>query len=201
LNSLDDYLTPQPHDNSCRPPQKNRAEMIFFIGLCSIFICGPAGLAAWKMANSDLSKIRQGVMCPDRVGLLKAGRFLGVAGVAMFLAVVAASVWILSGRLGNLQEAFRSSPLPTENVAFVGEWFGSNGTLIRIRQNGSGDFRTKHKTVTGGRVSISDNELAISILGIGHKWRIEAPPSVKDGYWMMKLDGEVFRRKAEGTLV
>jgi hypothetical protein len=201
LDSLDDYLPPEPGDYACRPPQKNRAEMTFFIGLCSILICGPAGLVAWKRANSDLSKIRQGVMCPDRVGLLKAGRFLGIAGAAIFLAVVATSVWMLRHQVGNLPGIFRSSPLPAEKVAFVGEWVGSRGTLISIRQDGSGDFRTKHKTVTGGHVIIGDKDLTISILGIGHKWTIDSSPAVTEGHWTMRLNGEVFKRKSGAILV
>ncbi len=72
--------------------------------------------------------------------------------------------------------------------------------MIRIRQNGNGDFRTEHTSVTGGRVIIDENELSIFILGLGHKWRIDSPPAVDDGQWTMKLDGQVFKRKADGVL-
>ncbi len=90
------------------PRKGTRAEMIFFLGLLSLFVCGPAGLIAWRMANTDLRKIRQGTMFPDRVSLVKAGRVLGVIGLSLFVLAAAVTVWLLKGGVSNFPAAFKT---------------------------------------------------------------------------------------------
>jgi hypothetical protein len=84
---------------------------------------------------------------------------------------------------------------------YTGEWRGNKGTFIRIRSDGSGDFRSSHTTVTGGIVRIDEATLSIGILGFSKTWHIDSQPHLGEGIWTMELDGEVFARKEEGLMV
>ncbi len=183
----------------------NRADLVLFFGILSLFLCGPLGVIAWLMGSSDLRKIRSGILPPVKVGTLKAGRTLGIIGTGLFaialvLGVAAINLYVNWGPNG-FEGFIRPDPLHPEHIAFAGEWYGNRGTLIRIRPDGSGDFRSKHTTVTGGRVSIDDDSLSIGLFGLAKTWHIDERPYVKDGLWIMKLDGEEFARKAQGLLV
>jgi hypothetical protein len=190
---------------TARQPGANRADLVLFFGILSLFLCGPLGIMAWIMGSSDLRKIRSGILPPVKVGSLKAGRALGIVGTAFFaialvLGVMAAKQYANWGQRG-IDGFFHADPLPLPHIAFAGEWYGTRGTVIRIRPDGSGDFRSRHTSVTGGRVNISDDSLSIGLLGLAKTWHIDARPYVKDGMWIMKLDGEEFARRAEGLLV
>jgi hypothetical protein len=190
------------------PYASNRADLVLFFGIFSLFLCGPLGIIAWIMANSDLRKIRAGTLAPVKIGTLKAGRILGIIGTVMFgvvlaLGVVAVKQGLEIADLGikGIDGFMKSEPLPVHQMAFAGEWRGDRGTLIRIGRNGTGDFRSRHTTVTGGRVSISEDSLSIGLLGVAKTWHIDEQPHIKGGVWTMILEGEVFTRKGEGLMV
>lgn len=181
--------------------QSNRAELVLLLGILSLFLCGPLGLAAWIMGTSDLKKIRQGTMSPRKIGTLKLGRALGIAGTALFIAAIGLAVLLIQRGITDLSGIVKTQPLPPNQIAFAGEWVGEKGTLIRIRPDGRGDFKSHNMTVTGGTVSMGGESLTIGIIGISKTWHIDSRPHFDNGHWTMKLDGELFTRKGEGYLV
>lgn len=188
--------------------QSNRADLVFLFGCLSLFLCWPLGIAAWIMGNADLKRIRAGTLAPAKIGLLKVGRALGIAGTVIFVVsiliggfVVQRGLRLTDWGVKGLDQILKPSPLPPEHMAFTGEWLGRNGTVIRIGPDGTGDYKDRGTTVEGGRVSIEGDSLSIGILGLSKTWHIDKRPHADDGQWTMQLDGEVFVRRAEGLLV
>lgn len=179
----------------------DRSGLILFLGILSLFMCGPLGLAAWIMAGSDLRKIRNGLLSREKTRVLKIGRAIGIIGTAIFVVVIVSGAAILQKQFGELPSVFGYTPLAADQAAFAGEWFGKKGTVIRIYSDGRGDFRAPRTTITGGRVNIKDESLSIRILGFSRTWHIDRPPHVENGNWSMQLDGETFVRKSEGQLI
>jgi hypothetical protein len=196
------------HDE--QPP--NRAELVFFLGLLSLFLCWPLGLIAWVLGGADLRRIRKGELSSRKIGFLRAGRVLGITGTLLFAAILGCAAWVARSGVPdgfrdvasrwNPNRLFKKEPLPPKNLAFVGEWRGDKGTLIRINPDGSADFVTKNSKVTGGSVTIDEDSLTITLLGFSSKWHVDARPQTDEkGGWRMKLDGEVFTKKGMGDLV
>jgi hypothetical protein len=179
----------------------DRSSFILFLGIISLFLCGPLGLIAWIMASSDLRKIRKGRLSSRKAGVLRVGRALGIAGTAIFVMVVVSAALVLHRHFPDFRTVVKSDPLRPDEVAFAGEWRGRKGTVIRIQADGRGDFRRQGSSVTGGRVRIEGNSLSIGVMGLGKTWHIDVRPHLQNGNWSMQLDGEEFIRKAEGQLV
>lgn len=196
----------------------NRADLILFFGLISLFCCWPLGIAAWIMGNSDLKGIRAGSVSSDGMGTLKTGRIMGIVGTVIF--ALSVSIAILAGitvpaKLPGLKlsvkdkiqewlkrstEDLKPVPLPKEKLAFTGEWTGDHGTVLRIYPNGRGDYRGssgpgRTNSLSGGRVRIDGENLSIGLFGIERSFHIDKPPSRENGRWTMTLSGEVFTKK------
>jgi len=61
------------------------------LGILSLIVCGPLGIAAWIMGNNDLREIDSGVMDPEGRGMTQAGRICGmIACILMALSILAA---------------------------------------------------------------------------------------------------------------
>jgi hypothetical protein len=181
--------------------RKNRATLIFFLGLLSLFMCGPVGIAAWVLANSDLKKIGRGEMNSDQVGLIKIGRVLGGIGTVLFLITVALAVYFFHKGFTSFNDLYVTQPLSPEEFVFSGDWVGNLGTKIKIRPDGRADFKSKHSSVTGGRTVIKGDYLSIGFLGIYKTWHIDKKPRLEDGEWIMELDHEIFTRRADDYMV
>lgn len=184
-----------------RPQDGGRANLVLFLGLLSLFMCGPLGIAAWIMANADLKKIRDGVMAPRQVNTLKIGRALGIVGTIFFFVSIVLVATLLQRGITGLGGLTEPSPLRPDQIAFAGEWVGQKGTVIRIGSDGRGDFQSARASVKGGQVSIDNDQISIGLLGISTSWHIDSPPHLEDGTWQMILDGELFVRKGEGVTV
>lgn len=181
------------------PP--NRADLVLFLGILSLFLCGPLGLAAWIIGSSDLRRIRGGGMSAAKRGLLRVGTSLGALGTVLFVVAITFGVMMFQrGVIGN-DFNFRAEPLKADQVIFAGEWHGRKGTLIRITEEGTGDFQSRHTSLTGGRVEITKDSISIGMLGLSKTWHIDRRPSLKDGNWTMELDGEEFVRTGTDLLV
>jgi len=179
---------------------RNRADLVLLLGLLSLCLCWPVGLVAWILGRTDLRGIEAGQVSRERVGVLKLGMGLGVVGMALFVATVVIAL-VSPPRipvLTDLQKLFKPSPLLAHQIAYVGEWQGNQGSLIRIHAEGRGDFKTRNSSVTGGVVTIEERTLSIGFLGISRTWHVDVPPHVKDGVWVMELDGEKFMRRGQG---
>lgn len=181
--------------------ENNRAELVLLLGILSLFLCGPVGVAAWIMGSSDLRKIREGIMIPRRVVYLRIGLLLGVLGTILFCVCVVVVALLFAHGIINLSPLNKRGPLPPDKIVFAGEWFGARGTFIRISVDGRGDYKARHASVTGGQVSIKEESLSITIIGLSKTWHIDRRPCLVNGSWKMKLEGEEFVRKAEELLV
>ena len=189
--------------------EPNRSGTIFTLGIlsfCFFWICffWPLGLVAWLMGRTDLAKIRAGKMSSEGKSMIRVGMALGLIGMLLpILTIVCAIVYApkIPDLFPPLEDMFRRQPLPPNHLVYVGEWRGNKHTKIVIRRDGTADFKTKSKTVTGGKVKIEGETLSISIMGFGEEWRIDQPPKYEDGIWIMKLNGETFTRKAQESIV
>lgn len=85
------------------------------------------------------------------------------------------------------------TPPPSQ---YVGLWTGEDGTLITIRGDGSGDYKSGGSSVSGGTVTIDEaaKTLKISFAAMGPTYKIDMPPS--EG--RMTLGGVVFK-KGDGS--
>jgi hypothetical protein len=190
-----------PHDHRPTALDNSRADLILMLGILSLFFCGPLGIVAWLMANSDQRKMTQGRMSREKIGRVKVGRALGIIGTALFVVSVALLIHFLPSRIPAARDLLKSSPLPVDQIVFAGVWTGNKGSIIRIRFDGIGDFRSGNTAVTGGRVLLEGESLSIGIMGIRKTWKIDRKPYLEDGNWRMELDGEIFTRKLTGHLV
>jgi hypothetical protein len=74
--------------------QPHRATVVLVLGILSLIVCAPLGIAAWIMGGNDLSAMRSGRMDPSGESLTAVGRILGIIGTVLFgVGVVAAFVW------------------------------------------------------------------------------------------------------------
>lgn len=76
---------------------------------------------------------------------------------------------------------------------FVGVWDGTEGTLLTIRADGSGDYLSGGSKVTGGSVTIDEaaKTLKVTLASLGPTYTIDKPPAGDQ----MTLSGVVFRRR------
>jgi len=188
---------PQPSSGAL---PRNRADLVLLLGLLSLCLCWPLGLVAWILGRTDLRRIQAGQISGERVGALKLGMGLGVVGMALFVTTMVIA-FISPPRLPvftDLFKAFKTSPLPAQQMAYAGEWHGNLGTVIRVYPDGRGDFKTRNTSLTGGVVTIEERTLSIGLLWLTRTWRVDVAPHVKDGVWIMELDGEKFMRQGQG---
>jgi len=194
-------LTLPSNPATAKSYEADRSGLILFLGILSLFMCGPVGLVAWIMAGSDLRKVRKGFLPPEKAGILKVGRALGIIGTVIFLSVIISGAFMLQKQFGDLPGMFKDTPLADDQMVFTGEWLGKEGTVIRIQPNGRADFKGRRAAITGGWVSIKGESMSIGILGFSKRWHIDARPHLEDGNWTMQLDGERFVRKSEGQMI
>jgi len=56
----------------------HRGTLILVLGILSLIICAPVGIAAWVMGNGDLKQIDAGAMDPSGRSVTNAGRICGM---------------------------------------------------------------------------------------------------------------------------
>lgn len=71
----------------------HRGTLILILGILSLIICQPVGIAAWIMGNADLKQIAAGTMDPEGKSLTQIGKILGI--IAVVLMVIGVVVGIL----------------------------------------------------------------------------------------------------------
>ena len=63
----------------------DRSAIILVLGVLSLVICAPVGIAAWVMGASDLREIDAGLRTPDGRPTVKAGMICGIIGTILFI--------------------------------------------------------------------------------------------------------------------
>ncbi|MGB6064443.1 MAG: hypothetical protein WBG50_06520 [Desulfomonilaceae bacterium] len=210
-SSSRDYAPGLPHDpsdlrgpeDSPNPPTEaqlrgNHAELVLLLGIISLFMCGPLGIVAWIMGNSDLKQIRSGLMSSRKIGTLKVGKALGIVGTCLLVATFVLVGLIVQHGVLDLSWTWTSTPLVPDQLVFAGEWVGKKGSRIAIRPNGYGDFRSRHSALSGGHVRIKDESLSIGLGGLWETWHINKRPYLENDVWKMELNHEEFVRRGEG---
>lgn len=63
--------------------------MILVLGILGLVVCGPLGIAAWVMGNTDLKEMDAGTMDPSGRSNTSAGRICGmIACILMIISVL-----------------------------------------------------------------------------------------------------------------
>ena len=76
----------------------HRGTLILVLGILSLIICQPVGIAAWIMGNADLKQIAAGTMDPEGKSLTQIGKILGM--IAVLLMIIGVVLGVLFMVLG-----------------------------------------------------------------------------------------------------
>ena len=63
----------------------DRSAIILVLGVLSLVICAPVGIAAWVMGAGDLREIDAGLRVPEGRPTVKAGMICGIIGTILFI--------------------------------------------------------------------------------------------------------------------
>lgn len=63
----------------------HRATLILVLGILSLVLCAPLGIAAWIMGNGDLKHMDAGTMDPSGRSNTSAGRICGIIGTILLI--------------------------------------------------------------------------------------------------------------------
>jgi hypothetical protein len=63
----------------------HRGVLILVLGVLSLVICAPLGVAAWLMGQGDLKKMKVGLIDPEGKGLTMAGMICGIISSALLV--------------------------------------------------------------------------------------------------------------------
>jgi hypothetical protein len=88
------FVGVEPPDSSRQP---HRATLVLVLGILSLIVCAPLGIAAWVMGSNDLAAMRAGRMDRSGESLTGVGQVLGVIGTVLFgLGIVGALLWFVA---------------------------------------------------------------------------------------------------------
>jgi hypothetical protein len=72
----------------------HRASTVLVLGILSLVLCAPLGIAAWLMGNNDLREMDSGLMYPSGRDSTRAGRICGIVGtILMVVGLVVLVLW------------------------------------------------------------------------------------------------------------
>jgi hypothetical protein len=77
----------------------HRGTLILVLGILSLVVCGPLGIAAWVMGSGDMKEMDAGTMDPAGRGTTQAGKICGIIGT--ILMIVGFAIVILVMLLGG----------------------------------------------------------------------------------------------------
>lgn len=81
----------------------HRGTLILVLGILSLVVCAPLGIAAWIMGNGDLKEIDAGAMDPTGRSLTNAGRICGMIGTILLAVSIVAMIALFGlGLMGAL---------------------------------------------------------------------------------------------------
>jgi hypothetical protein len=63
----------------------HRGTTILVLGILSLVICQPLGIAAWLMGSKDLKEMDAGTMDPTGRGQTQAGKICGIIATVLFI--------------------------------------------------------------------------------------------------------------------
>ena len=79
----------------------HRGTLILVLGILSLVVCQPIGIAAWVMGANDLKEMDAGTMDPSGRGTTQAGKICGMIGcILMIITVVIVGLVFALGVVG-----------------------------------------------------------------------------------------------------
>lgn len=69
--------------------EPHRGTLILVLGILSLLLCAPIGIAAWIMGSSDLAAMRQGRMDRSGESITRVGQVLGIVATVLMAIGVA----------------------------------------------------------------------------------------------------------------
>lgn len=73
----------------------HRATLVLVLGILSLVVCAPIGIAAWIMGKKDLAAMRAGYMDPTGESTTQVGYILGIIGSVLFgLQILLGCLWV-----------------------------------------------------------------------------------------------------------
>jgi hypothetical protein len=78
----------------------HRGTLILVLGILSLIVCQPVGIAAWIMGSADLKEIAAGTMDPEGKSLTQIGQILGIIAVVLMVIGIVAGVLFMALGLG-----------------------------------------------------------------------------------------------------
>jgi hypothetical protein len=74
--------------------EPHRATLVLVLGILSLVVCAPLGIAAWLMGSNDLAAMRAGRMDRSGESTTHVGYVLGIIGTVLFgIGIVVACLW------------------------------------------------------------------------------------------------------------
>jgi len=86
----------------------HRGTLVLVLGILSLIVCAPLGIASWIMGNTDLREMDGGLMDPEGRSMTLAGKICGIIACVLMgvsvLATLAFLVLVVAGAVaGNMR--------------------------------------------------------------------------------------------------
>jgi hypothetical protein len=76
----------------------HRGTLILVLGILSLVVCSPLGIAAWVMGSGDLKQMDAGTMDPSGRGNTQAGKICGIIGtILLIVGVIIMALFFMLG--------------------------------------------------------------------------------------------------------
>jgi len=76
----------------------HRGTLILVLGILSLVVCSPLGIAAWVMGSGDLKEMDAGTMDPSGRGITQAGKICGIIGtILLIVGVIIMALFFMLG--------------------------------------------------------------------------------------------------------
>ena len=95
----------------------------------------------------------------------------------------------------SLSMCVSKTPLGDAQKDYAGQWVAVDGTSVTIYLDGGGDFKASNTSITGGKATVADDTLTISMGPLKKEMRITAKPREARGTWTMGLDKVIYIKK------
>ena len=75
--------------------KEHRGVLVLVLGIVSLVVCQPVGIAAWIMGKADLAEMDAGTMDPTGRQMTNIGMILGIIAVALMILSIVATIAVL----------------------------------------------------------------------------------------------------------
>lgn len=88
------------------------------------------------------------------------------------------------------------TPLSEDQKEYAGAWYAEDNTWLKVYLSGQGDFDLGGKTMSGGKCSIADGKIVMSVMGIEQIFTITKDIEQNDeGEWTIELDNIKYTKR------